>query len=43
LINFEIETGGLFTLEAMSLLSTVFENPESVLLDKNLNSYNGKR
>ena len=34
----EIEIGGLFTLEEMSLLKTVLVKAESVLLDRNLNS-----
>jgi len=37
----EIEIGGLFTLEEMSLRNTVLQKAESVLLDKNLKSYKG--
>ena len=36
---FEIEIGGLLTLEEMSLLKTVYENPDPVLLARNLKSY----
>lgn len=35
----ERDMGGLFTLEAMSLLNTVFAKAESVLLARNLKSY----
>lgn len=35
----ERDKGGLFTLEAMSLLNTVFAKAESVLLARNLKSY----
>jgi len=38
----EIEIGGLLILEEISLLKTVFENPELVLLARNLNNYNNK-
>lgn len=34
--------GGLFTLEAMSLLTTVFAKVEPVLLARNLKSYSKK-
>ena len=36
---FEIEIGGLLTLEEISLLKTVYENPDPVLLARNLKSY----
>lgn len=39
----ESEIGGLLTLEAMSLLTTVFAKVESVLLARNLNNYNQER
>ena len=39
----ESEIGGLLTLEAMSLLTTVFAKVESVLLARTLNNYNQKR
>ena len=35
---FEIEIGGLLTLEEISLLKTVDENPDPVLLARNLKS-----
>ena len=35
----EIEMGGLLTLEAISLLTTVFAKVEPVLLARNLNNY----
>jgi len=35
----EIEIGGLFTLEEINLLSTVWQKAESVLLERNLKSY----
>ena len=35
---FEIEIGGLLTLEEISLLKTVDENPDPVLLERNLKS-----
>lgn len=37
--NLEIETGGLLTLEEISLLNTVLEKDDSVLLERNLKSY----
>ena len=40
---FEIEIGGLFTLDEMSLLKTVLWNDLSVLLLKNLNNYFNKK
>ena len=38
----EIEIGGLFTLEEMSLLRTVLQKLESVLLERNLKSLTSK-
>jgi len=38
----DIEIGGLLILEEISLLKTVFVKAESVLLDRNLKSYNNK-
>jgi hypothetical protein len=35
----EIEIGGLFTLDEMSLLKIVLQKADSVLLDRNLNSF----
>jgi hypothetical protein len=39
LTSLESERGGLFTLEETSLLKTVLQKPESVLLERNLKSY----
>ena len=38
-LSFDRDTGGLFTLDEISLLTTVWQKAESVLLPKNLKSY----
>ena len=42
LTSLERDRGGLFTLEEMSLLTTVFAKVEAVLLARNLKSYKRK-